>query len=115
MYSDGWTWHPLDAKAFRTLLENRGVISITTGKTRACALFTQEEGRITLGFITGTSGQVIAQGRYLRNLAARQGEKVRALIPKGTNLANALEKAGFEKSGTILVYERPLKAKVSKP
>jgi len=115
MFSDGWTWHPLDAKAFKVLLKNRGVISIGSDQTRSCSLFTCEEGRITLGFVAGTTGNVTALGKYLRTLAAKRGEKVRALIPKGTSFVSALEKAGFEKAGTILVYERQLKAKVSKP
>jgi hypothetical protein len=36
-------------------------------------------------------------------------------VPKGTRVVGSLESADFEKSGTILVYEKQLTSKVQKP
>ena len=108
MYSDGWTWHPLNSRAFASFARQGGVISTGLKTPSSCSLFSKEEGRITLGFTAGNPKEITEHGRYLRLLAARGGEKVRALVPKGSKLVTALERAGFEKSGTILVYEKLL-------
>jgi hypothetical protein len=108
MYSDGWTWYPLTAHAFATLLTQGGVI--TTGSTipTSCTLFSREEGRITLGFTTGVPEEIAEHGKYLRALAFKRGEKVRALVPKRSELASTLQEVGFQSAGTILVYEKQL-------
>ena len=113
-FSDGWTWHPLEPGAFKKFVKQNGVIC-TGSPQSSCSLFTREEDRITLGFAAGNPAEVSLHARYLRHLAARRGEKVRALIPKGTGMVKALEKAGFEKSGTILLYEKRLSSKAQKP
>ena len=114
-FSDGWTWYPLDSKAFTRLVSQRGVICTGSAPISSCSLFSREEGRITLGFTAGNPEEISLHGKYLRNVAAKRGERVRALVPKGTRLVRALESAGFEKSGTILVYEKQLTFKAQKP
>ena len=113
-FSDGWTWYPLDSKAFTRFVSQRGVIYIGSAPISSCSLFSREEGRITLGFTAGNPEEICLHGKYLRNVAAKEGDRVRALVPKGTKLVRALESAGFEKSGTILVYEKQLTSKVQK-
>ncbi len=114
-FSDGWTWYPLNSKAFTRFVSQRGVICTGSAPISSCSLFSREEGRITLGFTAGNPEEISLHGKYLRNVAAKRGDRVRALVPKGTILVRALESAGFEKSGTILVYEKQLTSKVQKP
>ncbi len=113
-FSDGWTWYPLDSRAFNRFVKQDGAI-FTGSPPTSCSLFSREEDRITLGFAAGNSSEITMHARYLRNMARRRGERVRALIPKGTTMVKALENAGFEKSGTILVYEKRLGSKAKKP
>ncbi len=68
-----------------------------------------------MGFAAGNPHEITLHARYLRKMAESGGERVRALIPKGTTIVKALEKAGFEKSGTILVYEKHLGSRAKKP
>jgi acetyltransferase (GNAT) family protein len=114
-FSDGWTWYPLDSKALRRFVSQGGVLCTASAPISSCSLFSREEGRITLGFTAGNPDEISLHGKYLRNVAAKRGDKVRALVPKGTRLVRALESVGFEKSGTILVYEKQLTSKVQKP
>ena len=113
-FSDGWTWYPLDSKAFIRFVSQRGVICTGSAPISSCSLFSREEGRLTLGFTAGNPEEISLHGKYLLNAAAKGGDRVRALVPKGTRLVRALESAGFEKSGTILVYEKQLTSKVQK-
>jgi hypothetical protein len=114
-FSDGWTWYPLDSKAFTRFVSHRGIICTGSDPISSCSLFSREQGRITLGFTAGSPAEISLHGKYLRSVAAKRGDRVRALVPKGTRLVRALEGAGFEKSGTILVYEKQLTSKVQKP
>ncbi len=113
MYSDGWTWYPLTSSALAKFLSQRGIISTGSALPTSCSLFSQEEKHLTIGFTAGVSEEVAEHGRFLRTLLVGQREKVRALVPKGSKLVSSLESAGFEKNGTILVYEKPLGSSTS--
>lgn len=108
MYSDGWTWYPLNSHAFAGLISHAGVVITGSRIPSSCTLFSREVGRITAGFTAGVPEEIAEHAKYLRGLAAKKGEKVRALVPKGSRLASVFEEAGFQKAGTILVYEKQL-------
>jgi len=110
-YSDGWTWYPLTSKSLRRFLAQRCVLSALSKMPTSCSIFSREEGRLTLGFAAGPPEEIRDQAKYLRCLLSRGGyEKIRALVPARSRLIGALEDAGYEKSGAILVYEKPLRS-----
>ncbi len=112
MYSDGWTWYPLTSKSLQRFLSERGVLSARSKMLTSCSIFTREEGQVTLGFAAGPPEEIRDQAKYLRYLLSKGGyEKIRVLVPARSRLIDAFEDAGYEKSGTILVYEKPLRVK----
>ncbi len=112
MYSDGWTWYPLTAKSLQRFLSQRGVLLTRSTVPTACSLFSGEEGHLTLGFAAGPREEIREHALYLRHLVSQgRYEKVRALLPEKSQGVDAFEDAGYEKSGKILVYEKPLKSK----
>ncbi len=61
-----------------------------------------------MGFTAGVPEEIAEHGKYLRMLAFKRSEKVRALVPKWSELASTLQEVGFQSAGTILVYEKQL-------
>jgi len=110
MFSDGWTWYPITVGGIRQLYGQGRVLVTRRDRTlTSCSIFSQEDRRITLGFSVGTRASIGEAIRYLRYLLSRQkGEKVQALVPRGTSLIRVLRDFGFEHSGTVLVYEKNL-------
>ncbi len=110
MFSDGWTWYPITRASMRRLYGQQRVVVTRHGQAlTSCSIFSSEGRRITLGFSVGSKAGIGEAIRYLRFLLSRQkAGKVRALVPRGTSLIEVLKKAGFERVGTTLVYERKL-------
>ncbi len=113
MFSDGWTWYPITAGGMRQLYRRGQVLMTTQGHgPTSCSIFSSEDRRITLGFAVGTGTSIAEAIRYLRFLLSRQkAEKVRALVPRGTSLIRVLRDSGFERTGTVQVYEKKLAPK----
>ena len=108
MYSDGWTWHPLTAQAFRKHAAH-GCVLVTSRnrQPRACCILLDEDEVLTVGFVAGEpseAGRLMRMSRFLM-LQKRRG-KLRVLLPAKSPLIRALQRSSFEKTGKILVYEK---------
>ena len=110
MYSDGWTWYPLTLQTLRKLMSRGQVLTIIKDENlKACCLFVDEDKFLTMGFVAGERSDVVKLARMLRFLMFRKTrEKLRVLLPSQSSLRRALERAGFENTAKILVYEKSL-------
>ena len=110
MYSDGWTWYPLNARSIQKFFGQRGVLQAGSNPPTSCSIFSSEERRFTVGFAAGPFAQMCDHARYMRYLLPKEKkQKVRALVPERSRSVDAFERAGYEKSGKALVYEKPLR------
>lgn len=110
MYSDGWTWHPLNLRSFNRLLRNRQVlVTSRKGAPSSLCIFSMDDRGITLGFAAGPRGNIQRIVRFLRTLLHKERkERVRVLIPKGSPVGRSLGLMGFEKTAKVLVFEKLL-------
>ena len=108
MYSDGWTWYPLTLQTLRKLMSQGRVFTIIRDKQpKACCIFLDEDRVLTMGFVAGERGDVVRLARMFRSLMFRKKrEKLRVLLPSRSLFVQALVRLGFEKTATILVYEK---------
>ena len=108
MYSEGWTWYPLTLQTLRKLMSQGRVFTIIRDKKlKACCIFLDEDSALTMGFVAGERGDVVKLARMLRFLMFRKmREKLRVLLPSRSLFVQALVRLGFEKTATILVYEK---------
>jgi GNAT superfamily N-acetyltransferase len=108
MYSDGWTWHPLTQQGLRSLIaQGRVLVTSRDGEPRSCCIFLVEETILTMGFAAGDRSEVAKLIRMLRFMKfQKKREKLRILLPSRSRLVRMLERSGFKKGATILVYEK---------
>ncbi|TMI23712.1 GNAT family N-acetyltransferase [Candidatus Bathyarchaeota archaeon] len=108
MYSDGWTWHPLTAQAFRKHAAHGCVLlTLRSKQTRACCILLAEDEVLTVGFVAGEPsevGRLMRMSRFL--MLQKRRRKLRVLLPAKSPLIRALQRSSFEKTGKILVYEK---------
>lgn len=110
MYSDGWTFYPFTARQFGSWFARRRVLLSRHRPPSSCAVCLNDDGTLTVGFVMGEPDDMIGLGRMLRYLLFRgKYRKVRVLLPAKSRLVRALERAGFERTAKILVYERLLR------
>jgi GNAT superfamily N-acetyltransferase len=108
MYSDGWTWHPLTHQVLRNLMgQGRVLVTSRDGEPSSCCIFLDEEKVLTMGFAAGDRSEVAKPIRMLRFLKfQKKREKLRVLLLSRSPLLRTLERSGFKKGATILVYEK---------
>ncbi len=108
MYSDGWTWHPLTAQAFRKhAAHGRVLLTSRSKQPRACCILLAEDEVLTVGFVAGEPsevGRLMRMSRFL--MLQKRRRKLRVLLPAKSPLIRALQRSSFEKTGKILVYEK---------
>ena len=110
MYSDGWTWHPLTAQAFRRhAAHSRVLLTRRKKQPRACGILLDVDKVLTVGFAAGEPSEVGSLMRMSRFLMLqKRHRKLRVLLPAKSLLVRSLQRSGFEKTGKILVYEKYL-------
>lgn len=108
MYSDGWTWYPLTAKAFKKHMTNGNVLVTTrNNQPTSCCILVDEDKVVTMGFVAGEKTSVAKLFRTVRFLLSqKKRERVRVLLPVKSSLVRIVEPSGFEKTAKILVYEK---------
>ncbi len=114
LYSDGWTWYPLSPATFRRLVSRGNVLQTTRAREPgSCLVFLSEGRRLTIGFVAGEKTDVEREARYLWYLLSRGSyDRVRALVPRDSGLVENLEEAGFQRTSSIVVYEKKLRGKL---
>lgn len=108
MYSDGWTWYPLTLQTLKILMKQGQAVNIIRDKQlEASCIFVDEDGFLTMGFVTGDARDVVKLARMLQFVMFRKKrENLRVLLPSRSSLVRALVRSGFQKTAKILVYEK---------
>jgi GNAT superfamily N-acetyltransferase len=108
MYSDGWTWYPLNKQVLRRLMARaRVLVTSRNGQLSSCCIFLVEEKVVTMGYVAGEQTDILKLVRMLRFLVLRKKrERLRIILPSRSSLVRVLQRSGFEKTAKIITYEK---------
>lgn len=112
LFADGWTWYPLTPQSLKELVKKRGVLQTKNDSSngQSISIMIPDEEGFTIGFMSGSQDQLETHARYLRYLLSkkRTNKRARILVPTIPRLEQIIRKSGFTKTGTTLVYEKPI-------
>jgi len=112
LFADGWTWYPLTPQNLKELVRNGRVLQTKNDSSndQSISIMIPDEEGFTIGFMSGSTYQLETHARYLRYLLSKKRIKKRAriLVPTLPRLEQIIRKSGFTKTGTTLVYEKPI-------